>query len=330
MPVRRKKGNKRRPPNGGTPFVSILTPTRNRRPFMMKLIEYVDKQDYPKERIEWCIYDDGEDKIRDLVANIPYVRYFTAEQRSPEGTKHIPIGSKRNYLHRKARGTYFVNMDDDDFYPPTRVSKAVEMLQKGEHKVVASSAMPMLFTKRRELYICGPYNKGNHGTGATLAYTREYARTHAYQAGSQVAEEKAFLEGWNVPIGQLDPFETILVIAHEENTIDKEWLLQGENANFMHKQPSLDRISESTRRFYCDELQVWLEKHTSRHRPFLILTDKDGEKRHLSPEQAAELLREKERTIAVLRERLILVTEKYAVLAQNEPSPTKIDSEGTD
>jgi glycosyltransferase involved in cell wall biosynthesis len=44
------------------PFVSICTPTFNRRPFILNLIKCVDSQTYPKDKMEWIIVDDGTDK----------------------------------------------------------------------------------------------------------------------------------------------------------------------------------------------------------------------------------------------------------------------------
>ena len=60
-----------------TPFVSICTPTFNRRPFIKYMIKCFMAQDYPKDRMEWIIVDDGTDKIGDLVQDIPQVKYFS-------------------------------------------------------------------------------------------------------------------------------------------------------------------------------------------------------------------------------------------------------------
>ena len=49
------------------PFVSICTPTFNRRPFIENMFQCFRNQDYPKDRIEWIIVDDGTDKINDLI-----------------------------------------------------------------------------------------------------------------------------------------------------------------------------------------------------------------------------------------------------------------------
>ena len=37
------------------PFVSICTPTFNRRPFIPSMIKCFEHQDYPKDRIEWIL-----------------------------------------------------------------------------------------------------------------------------------------------------------------------------------------------------------------------------------------------------------------------------------
>ena len=49
------------------PFVSICTPTFNRRPFIPAMLKCFDHQTYPKDRMEWIIVDDGTDPIEDLV-----------------------------------------------------------------------------------------------------------------------------------------------------------------------------------------------------------------------------------------------------------------------
>ena len=46
------------------PFVSICTPTFNRRPFFEYTIKCFLHQDYPVERMEWIIIDDGTDSFK--------------------------------------------------------------------------------------------------------------------------------------------------------------------------------------------------------------------------------------------------------------------------
>ena len=53
--------------NSKYPFVSVCTPTYNRRPFILSMIKCFEHQTYPKEsHMEWIIVDDGTDKIEDF------------------------------------------------------------------------------------------------------------------------------------------------------------------------------------------------------------------------------------------------------------------------
>ena len=96
------------------PFVSVCTPTFNRRPFIAAMLQCFAHQTYPRNRMEWIIIDDGTDPIEDLVSSHPCVRYFRIEEK-------ISLGKKRNMMHDQSRGDIIVYMDDDDYYPPERV-----------------------------------------------------------------------------------------------------------------------------------------------------------------------------------------------------------------
>ena len=104
-----KNNNKNKKTSKNYPFVSVCTPTFNRRPFIETMFECFRNQDYPKSRIEWIIVDDGTDKIEDLIekSNIPQIRYFKVD-------KKMFLGAKRNYMHKYATGSIIVYMDDDD------------------------------------------------------------------------------------------------------------------------------------------------------------------------------------------------------------------------
>ncbi len=90
------------------PFVSIVTPTYNRRRFIPQCVAGIRAQSYPLDRIEWLIYDDGTDKIGDLVSpDSPlvrglHVRYFSSDSK-------LNIGIKRNFLHDQAAGEVIVD-----------------------------------------------------------------------------------------------------------------------------------------------------------------------------------------------------------------------------
>ena len=53
--------------NVAFPFVSVCTPTYNRRPFIHVIKQCFQSQTYPKHLIEWIVVDDGSDKVEDLL-----------------------------------------------------------------------------------------------------------------------------------------------------------------------------------------------------------------------------------------------------------------------
>ena len=208
------------------PFVSICTPTFNRRPFIPYIIQCFLHQDYPKNKMEWIIIDDGTDKIEDLVTPIPQVRYFKYDEK-------LTLGKKRNLSHDFCKGEIIIYMDDDDYYPPTRISHAVCVLNENPNALCAgSSEMYIYFKHINKMFQFGPYGP-NHSTAATFAFRRSLLQQTSYDNNASLAEEKNFLKNYTIPFVQLDPLKTILVFSHIHNSFDKKNLLQQPPSIFM-------------------------------------------------------------------------------------------------
>jgi len=130
-------------------------------------------QEYPLDRVEWIIIDDGTDKIGDLVESIPQVKYFSYDEK-------MTLGKKRNLMHEKCKGDIILYMDDDDYYPRTRISHAVESLQKNPNALCAgSSEMYIYFKHIHKMYKFGPYGP-SHSTAATFAFRKELLEQTRY------------------------------------------------------------------------------------------------------------------------------------------------------
>jgi len=212
------------------PFVSVCTPTFNRRPFIENMFQCFRNQTYPKNRIEWIIVDDGTDKICDLIArsNIPQIRYFEVKEK-------MTLGAKRNYMHKFVRGTIVVYMDDDDYYPPQRIEDAVEKLEKNPQALCAGSSEIYIYFKHiKKMYKCGPYN-ANHATAGTFAFKKELLNITCYEEHAAVAEERAFLKEYTIPFVQLDPMKAILVFSHNHNTFDKRKMLDNPHPDYFRE-----------------------------------------------------------------------------------------------
>jgi len=208
-----------------TPYVSIVTPTYNRRRFIPSLIKMVKAQTYPRDKMEWIVYDDGQEEVRDLFeaekANLPELKFIWSEDK-------MTLGEKRNRLNEEAKGEIIVAMDDDDFYFPERVEEAVKALSGTKVQLAGSSEVYMYFTDTKEIWKAGPYFHG-HATNGTMAWTKKYANTHKYDENVAFAEEKSFLENYKNPLIQLDPKKVMLVMSHTDNTFDKTELRTNTN-----------------------------------------------------------------------------------------------------
>lgn len=254
MGKNRKKTNYN---NSNLPFVSVCTPTFNRRPFIPAMIKCFEHQNYPMDRVEWIIIDDGTDKIEDLVKHIPQVKYFKYD-------KKMSLGEKRNLMHDKSKGDILVYMDDDDYYPPERISHSVERLLQNPQALCAGSSIIYIWFKHiNKMWQFGPYGP-NHATAGTFAFKRELLKISRYDDHAALAEEKAFLKDYTIPFVQLDPLKSILCFSHEHNTFDKKKLLDMPNPQFSKPvELTVEQVIKNDKllKFYKYDIEKLLEKY---------------------------------------------------------------------
>jgi glycosyltransferase involved in cell wall biosynthesis len=204
------------------PLVSVLTPTYNRSKFIPYLKKCFLEQEYPQNKMEWIIIDDGTEPVHELFSDMSNVNYVYLDEK-------INIGQKRNMCNELANGEFMVCMDDDDYYPPTRVSAAVKALYNNDkHQIAGASKLYMYYSDIKEIYEVGPY-ADNHCTNGTMAYTKEYAKTHKYDEYVTHAEEKSFLDEYKYPCFQMVPHDVMMVMSHSQNTFDKRTMRDGKN-----------------------------------------------------------------------------------------------------
>ena len=206
----------------GAPLVSVCTVTHNRRRLLSILESCLVTQNYPHSRIEWVIIDDS--------TYGPVPEFRRARQAGIQVVWHetpgrLSLGAKRNLSNALAKGEVMVVMDDDDFYPPSRIEHAVEQLFATGAEIAGCDRLPMLLLPEGSRWLTRSYGPGN-ATGNTLAYRRSYlAAGHRFDPEAEQAEEPSFLEGAIPPLLQLDPFRTLVCIGHGGNTVDKRtWI----------------------------------------------------------------------------------------------------------
>ena len=306
------------------PLVSICTPTFNRRPFIPGIIKCVKDQDYPSDKIQWIIIDDGTDKIEDLLNGLSFVTYIKL-------TSKVTLAKKRNLMHKYCKGDIIVYMDDDDYYPPTRVSHAVKsLLDNPDYLIAGSSEMYIYFKHNSQMWHLGPYMK-NHSTAATFAFRKELLEQCSYDENNAVSEEKAFLKNYIIPLFQLDPMHVILVFSHDHNTFDKRTLIKdGENKMVRKSDKKVeDFIKDSKfRNWYLKEIDEKIAEYDlglPKFKPIAmkqieekqkilenlklsnIFFQKDGKNVRLTNQQIVSLIQQQKKEIEGLRK----LTEAY-------------------
>jgi glycosyltransferase involved in cell wall biosynthesis len=229
------------------------------------MIKCFEHQDYPKDKIEWIIVDDGTDKIEDLVTHIPQVKYYKFNEK-------MTLGKKRNIAHEKCSGDIIIYMDDDDYYPPERISHAVKILKENPKALCAgSSEMYIYFKHIQKMYKFGPYGP-NHSTAATFAFRKELLQQTSFDNNASVAEEKHFLKNYTIPFVQLDSLKSILVFSHTHNSFDKKDLLLNPNPTINISDKTVNDFvkNEDIKKFFLhdiDELLAQYEPGRPEHKP---------------------------------------------------------------
>ena len=218
------QGNASNKDISASPSVSLLTPTRGARfPFLKLTWKWINQQSYPKELMEWVILTDTEEEAdllrhqsKELDENID-VRIKIAST-----GQQVCIGRKRNICNEMADGEILINFDDDDYYFPDRVSHAVEILKRknnGGYELAGAQELPIYFSTDKSLWISKP--GPNLACAGSFAYKKTLLSKTWYSDKARRGEEISFTDNYTIPIASLDPFSTMICIAHRNNTFDK-------------------------------------------------------------------------------------------------------------
>jgi len=182
----------------------------------------IKRQDY-KNIKEWVIVEGSPEEelagvncieIKKVVENfhipVVYVEY----------TEKKPFSEIYNSGNNACSGDIIVIMEDDDYYPPCRVSHAVEELEKSEKLIAGCSGIFMYCYSTDKFYKFKPFNC-NHSCNHAFAYKRQYLENHHFE-NNNFNIESSFTNEFTEPMVQLDPNKTIVLSIHSENTVKKD------------------------------------------------------------------------------------------------------------
>lgn len=169
----------------------------------------------------WVVVDNSERK-EDGWEDAPGIVYeHIAEPK--------PIGWLRNRCLdiAVAHGAdYVVFWDDDDYYPPTRISESIKALERNPTAdIVGCTKMYLLLTRENVFLSTGPFHD-KHATASTMTIRKDYAESHRFDPTKTRGEEVTFTRDWQANLVQLVPEDTLLVMGHARNTVDKSQLIR--------------------------------------------------------------------------------------------------------
>jgi hypothetical protein len=196
------------------PSVSIITLTRDRRAFIPLLKYCRVAQSYPESKVEWVIVDDGADPIKELITDMPNVKYILVDT-------SLTIGAKRNLAIEYATHDVLVMMDDDDVYPTNSVLKRVaHMLAEPRKECLFSTVLPCYEIHKHVSFMNVPpatLPMSQRVSEATLCFTRDFWKAQPFP-DIQVAEGDAFIRGREKMCRELSPQDVIVSLVHRKNT----------------------------------------------------------------------------------------------------------------
>lgn len=208
--------NKKKNQTSPLPSVTILTPTTADRQNVLPLLsKCIDSQDY-NNVTEWLIIDGSKNgKFVDRSS----ISCLKCPIRWVEPNGHT-IAMLRQKLKDSFESEIAVCFDDDDYYPPTRISHAVERLIKTRKQVAGCTCHLVFDLDLGQAFSFKGFHE-NHATHNTMAFTRMYAKTHNYDLTLTYAEEKNFLNDYSEPMAQLDYMHAVVHMFHSNNTFNK-------------------------------------------------------------------------------------------------------------
>jgi glycosyltransferase involved in cell wall biosynthesis len=202
--------------------VVVCTPTKNRR-WSWEFSKTCMGMQLRKPDL-WVIVDNSSTPAEDwsIAKDTPGVHYERIYEVRP-------IGWMRNRcleIALEQGADYIVFWDDDDYYPPTRISSGIRALEANPAADISgSSKMYLLLTRENMMLEVGPFGE-THATAATWTIRRRYAESHRFVDTKVRGEELEFTQQWTANVVQIPSEEAIVVLGHAHNTVNKSDLLK--------------------------------------------------------------------------------------------------------
>ena len=216
-------------PVNDLPSVSIITPTWNRKELFVLALNNFYNTDYPMNKLEWVIVDDGTEKVESMIPDDNRIKYLALDADVP-----LPISHKRNIAVENATNEIIIHMDDDDFYYPKHVlSRVKALLSNKDAQCVGCTELGCYNVLNQKSFKIGD----NHSVlaEASMCYYKTFWTKRPFFERVKMGEAIHFLKGRESQVAQI-PFTYVMIaLTHKTNITNKlRSTDDSENSNVIH------------------------------------------------------------------------------------------------
>ena len=189
------------------PYVSIVTITKNRKDIFELPIRNFYEFEYPKDKLEWIIIDDGDDNLKKVLPadkRIKYVRY----------TDIPSLAQKRDIGVQQSSYEIIAFMDDDDYYFPCSIYARVALMKHYRRDCIGCTSLGVYDIIDDNSFL----NNSNMISEASLAFKKSFwkerqfgTRDHTYGEGY------LFIDGREKRVINMPYFFNLIAITHNGN-----------------------------------------------------------------------------------------------------------------
>jgi glycosyltransferase involved in cell wall biosynthesis len=207
------------------PLVSVIIPTYNYAQYITVAINSVLQQDYPADKIEIVIVDDGstdytKDVLNNFIQNNTIQYYYQPNQGKASATSAA--------IHY-ATGKYIFNLDADDYFLPGKIKQTVEVFESDENIVHVAS--PAQIVEQENNHV-----KGAEALPSGIIETKKngldllhyfYRNNILYGGGSTFSARACVLKQIHIPAEvdmYIDEFLLLAVLPHGQSFFLKQSL----------------------------------------------------------------------------------------------------------
>ena len=196
------------------PTVSIVTITKDRPQFFKLAMMNYTGIDYPNEKIEWIIVDDGKNQIKKTdLESIKDINYIYL-------SKPTSIGEKRNIAIKNAKNKVICMMDDDDIYPPRHLLIKLAYLRHYKKQCVYCSQIACFHIEKMISTINIPPFQlcpSKRVSEATLCFYKSFWKTKGFDDNDNFNEGYTFIKDRYDKIVELPWKDVIISLLHKNN-----------------------------------------------------------------------------------------------------------------